>query len=77
MYRKTTDHGNADGLSRLPLDNPGARTDNDADVEAFHVSQFDVLPVTADQVRQATRQDPTLAAVFNAVQSGDFSSTVC
>ena len=73
VYRKTTDHGNADGLSRLPLDNPGARTDNDADVEAFHVSQFDVLPVTADQVRQATRQDPTLAAVFNAVQSGDFS----
>ena len=46
VYRKTTDHGNADGLSRLPLDNPGARTDNDADVEAFHVSQFDVLPVT-------------------------------
>ena len=45
VYRKTTDHGNADGLSRLPLDNPGARTDNDADVEAFHVSQFDVLPV--------------------------------
>ena len=75
VYRKTSDHGNADGLSRLPIYCPATEVDADGDaVDSFHVSQFDPLPVTADQVHRETRRDPTLVAVYQAVQTGDFSS---
>ena len=75
VYRKTSDHANADGLSRLPINCPATEVDADGDaVDTFHVSQFDPLPVTADQVHRETRRDPTLAAVYQAVQTGDFSA---
>ena len=75
VYRKTSDHGNADGLSRLPINSPATDADADGDtVETFHVSQFDPLLVTAEQVRRQTRRDPTLAAVYQAVQTGDLST---
>ena len=75
VYWKTSDHGNADRLSRLPINCPATEVDADGDaVDTFHVSQFDPLPVTADQVNRESRRDPTLAAVYQAVQTGDFSS---
>ena len=74
VYWKTSDHGNADGLSRLSIYSPATKADADGDaVETFVVSQFDPLPVTAEQVRRETRRDSTLAAVNQAVQIGDFS----
>ena len=51
----------------LPVDAEGEA------VETFHMSQFDPLPLTAEQVRRETRRDPTLAAVYQAVQTDDFS----
>ena len=43
VYRKTSDHGNADGLSRLPINSPASEADADGDaVDTFHVSQFDL-----------------------------------
>ena len=75
VYRKTSDHGNADGLSRLPINSPTSEADADGGaVDTFHVSQFDPLPVTAEQVFRETRRDPTFAAVYQAVQTGDFSA---
>ena len=75
VYRKTSDHSNANGLSRLTINSPATEADADGDaVETFHVSQFDPLPVTAEQVRRETRRDPTLATVYQAVQTGDFSA---
>ena len=74
VYRKTADHGNADGLSRLPVPSTLDQDDDDDAVNAFHLAQFEPLPVTAEQVRRETRRDPTLAAVYQAVQTGDFSS---
>ena len=75
VYWKKSNHGNANGLSRLPINSPATEVDADGDaVETFHVSQFDPLPVTAEQVRRETRRDPTLAAVYQAVQTGDFSA---
>ena len=52
VYRKTSDHGNAGGLSRLPINSLASEADADGDaVDMFHVSQFNPLPVTAEQVR--------------------------
>ena len=63
VFRKTAEHANADGLSRLPLN--ATKTDNASntvdDVDAFHLSQFATLPVTAEQVpqRDKTRHYPS------------------
>ena len=54
-YKNTTQHGNANGLSRLPLEE--ARDKETVDpVEIFQVSQMQVLPVSVDMIRQGTRE---------------------
>ena len=56
VYRNTTEHANADGLSRLPLSSDAASHPVDIEVDAFHVAQIEQLPVTAKQIRTATRR---------------------
>ena len=73
-YRNMHEHANADGLSRLPLAGDAASHQVDVEVDAFHVAQLEHLPVTATQMRTATRQDPTLSSVYNAVQNGKVES---
>ena len=62
------DHGNADGLSRLPLPNVKSPKSNPADV--FTLAQLDSLPVTAEQLGKATRTDPILSKVHRFTKSG-------
>lgn len=66
-YRRSALHGNADGLSRLPL--PAARPVTQQ-TDIFYFQQVDDTPVTAKQVRQATRNNPVLSAVMEAVIKG-------
>ena len=57
-YKNATQHGNADGLSRLKKACGKEVVDP---VEIFQVFQVDVLPGNADMIRQATRKDePTI-----------------
>ena len=58
-YKNTTQHGNADGLSRLTLKKACNKEVVDP-VKIFQVLQIDMLPVNADMVRQATQRDPIL-----------------
>ena len=51
-FKCTQDHGNADGLSQLPLPNVKSPKSNPADI--FTVAQLDSLPVTAEQLGKAT-----------------------
>ena len=69
-YKNTKRHTNADGLSRLPL-----RVDLDEHpasdpVDLFHISQFETLPVTHDDVKRATRQDSLLSQVYELIMHG-------
>jgi hypothetical protein len=58
-------------LSRLPLATTEDEENQSVDpVEAFHVSQFSMLPVTCQQVRKATRRDSSLAQVYEHVMKG-------
>ena len=70
-YRGSTHHFNADGLSRLPLptteDEKGQSVDP---VDAFHVSQFNMLPVTSERVRKETQRSSTLVRVHEFVMNG-------
>ena len=51
-YRSSTNHCNANGSSRLPLATTEDEQDRSVDsVDAFHVSQFNMLPVTCQHVR--------------------------
>ena len=51
-YRSTAQHGNADGLSRLPVQ--GSYVEEGPEIREFQVHQLQSLPVRAADVRKAT-----------------------
>ena len=67
-YKSTHAHGNADGLSRLPL--PATRLSKVETDSIFNVGQIHALPVTFRDVRKVTRRDPTLSKVLTYVHHG-------
>eukprot|EP00117_Sycon_ciliatum_P041979 scpid19977/ scgid1158/ Retrotransposable element Tf2 155 kDa protein type 1 len=70
MYRQTDKHCNADGLSRLPVGNPPAPDTAEEAVNMFYMDQCEPLPVTAEQIKEATASDPLLREVHRYVQQG-------
>ena len=66
-FKPTAAHGNADGLSRLPLPSESSETEADT---IFNIAQLDSLPVTSVQVCQATRSDPILSKVLEYTKNG-------
>ena len=66
-FRPTQEHGNVDGLSRLPLPEV---THSDPDINSLNVSQIEALPVQADQVQIDTLRDPLLSKVIQYVREG-------
>ena len=68
-FRPTHAHGNADGLSRLPLQDASTRG-NYEDAAVFNISQVDALPVHTSQVMTATRTDPLLSKVLRYTRMG-------
>ena len=68
-FRKTEAHANANGLSHLPVtDQPWE--ERDVQATCFYVGQIQALPVTAEQLGTATRQDPVLSKVVQYTQAG-------
>ena len=69
-YKNTKEHCNADGLSRLPLQQH-ERGEMDVDAsEVFHATLFDPLPVTSESVARETRRDPLLSRVYESIVNG-------
>ena len=74
-YRSSSSHCNADGLSRLPLVPTATEPEPTEDpAHAFHVSQFNVLPVTCQKVRRETQREPTLVKVYESTMKGWYIS---
>ena len=65
-FRKTSKHGNADFLSRLPLAGTGATSVQ----YTFTIAQLQALPVTAEKLVTVTRQDPCLSRVLRYAREG-------
>lgn len=68
LYRKSSDHANADALSRLPC-----KGDTDGSSEeggVFCVSHVDELPVAANDIATETRLDPILSKVLDLTLTG-------
>ena len=62
-------HGNADGLSCLPLQDDST-LGNYEDMTVFNIAQVDTLPVHASQVMTATHTDPLLIKVMRYARTG-------
>ena len=69
-YRTSSDNANADCLSRLPLKCHSDGYDRPDHVEIFLNCMIEQLPLTAQQVKTYTRNDPLLAKVFDATMDG-------
>ena len=77
--KSTRDHGNANGLSRLPLSSTDSSSSSSIvspygkgfDTDIFVIWQIEALPVTAMQLKTATRCDPMTqySVVFYIMQS--------
>ena len=67
-FRPTQAHGNANGLSRLPVREDQSCTPDNAMV--FNIAQLDALPVCSSELMAATRTDPQLSKVLQYVRKG-------
>ena len=59
-YRLSTEHGNADALSRLPCNNSPLKEE----AELYFFSGLEELPVDAKDICRESRRDPVLARVL-------------
>ncbi len=68
-YRPTDAHGNADSLSRLPL-NVQEEDNIPEEPSVFNMRQLQTLPVTSTRIQTDTRTDAVLSRVLRYVTSG-------
>ncbi|RWS03345.1 uncharacterized protein B4U80_06550, partial [Leptotrombidium deliense] len=73
MYVKGKLFGNADGMSRLPVE--GESETEDTSLEIFAVSQIEELPVTAKELATETSKDSLLSQVKKCI-SNDWKDKV-
>ena len=66
-FKPTQHHSNADGLSRLPLQQQTA-CDYSSAASVFNITQINTLPITASTVQQATR-DPIVSKALYYTQA--------
>ena len=71
-YKRSKDHSNADGLSRLPVPPQADMEDGN---EVFRVSFTDSLPVTAAEIASETAKDPLLSKVYYYTMKGWLQQT--
>lgn len=67
-YRKSKDHGNADGFSRLPVTKK--RFGGYDPIDIFQIKNVETLPVTAKEIRTETKRDKTLLKLLEALEKG-------
>ena len=67
-YKSMTKHCNADGLSRLPLQQTEREETEMDSSQVSHATQFELLPV--EVVGRETRRDPILASVYESIVKG-------
>lgn len=68
-WRNTSQHANADALSRLPLPESPLHSNTPAELVLL-VEQLQDAPITAKQIATWTKQDPLMTRVLRYVQHG-------
>ena len=68
-FKRTTDHCNADGLSRLPIQQ-NALEQEVSEITQFNIGQIQALPISSLQIQKATQTDLILSKVYRFIQTG-------
>lgn len=68
-FRASKDHGNADGMSRLPVVDRSNRNQVE-EVDVVQVSQIETLPVDSKELGEATTRDRSVKELIQALKSG-------
>ncbi|RLU17738.1 hypothetical protein DMN91_009975 [Ooceraea biroi] len=68
-YHRSQEHGNADGFSRLPIQEKSVGNYDTIDV--FQIENLEVLPVTAKSIREDTNKDRVLIKIRQALEKDD------
>ena len=68
-WRKSSDHANADAMSRLPLPDVPSQTTVPAEL-VLMMENLQESPITAAQIATWTRRDATMAKVLEYTQNG-------
>lgn len=68
-YRKSSEHGNADFLSRLPTHS--SQLENPDTLEKFQIQHMSVLPVSPKDIASETTKDPELRELLFRLRRGD------
>ena len=74
QYKRTQEHGNADGLSRLPTAEEEHEDSSQGEAGLFNLRQINVLPVTVKDLVRETGKDSLLSQVKKHVLSGETPS---
>ena len=69
-FKPIDKHSNADGVSGLPLPNSHEMEGRVSEATLYTLQQFDNLPVTADRICKATRNNPLLSKVKRYTLTG-------
>jgi len=67
-YRKTGNHGNADGFSRLPIKENNT-TKYDA-LDVYTINTLSMLPIKASEIQIETRKEINLLKIVEALEKG-------
>ncbi|XP_065094201.1 uncharacterized protein K02A2.6-like [Ochlerotatus camptorhynchus] len=68
-FRMSTDHANADAMSRIPLGVADPQNEIE-ESDAVELSQIDTLPLTAAELGQATAGDQTVQKLIQGIKHG-------
>ena len=68
-FRRTTEHGNADVLSRFPMRSRKKASPGLAAEEVYHTEFFSAT-ISAEDVKRETEKDPELVTVRSRLQTG-------
>ena len=69
VCQTTTQHANADAMSRLPLPDIPVQTPASGELELM-VERLEDAPISAAQIATWTRRDPLLSKVFHYMREG-------
>ena len=68
QYRQSECHGNADAISRLPIVGTPVEEEGTTDTEVYNVTQLETLPLTYQQLKTATSNNPMLGEVVLCIR---------
>lgn len=68
-YKKSADNGNADYLSRFPVEKANIHSVDQHSL--FQISQIHLLTINQDKIAEETRSDPELAPLLASLRTGN------